>query len=66
MLLNPLVNVIEAHQQVLVLLLRRGLGPVDLLRGASNVSNLSLDLDLVLLNPYNTFSLSLEENINLL
>ena len=50
-LLDPLVDVVEAEHQVLVLLLGRGLGPVHLLRGAPHVADLSLDLDLVLLDP---------------
>ena len=54
-LLHLLVEVIEAVEQVPIGLLSGGLGPVDLICGGSHVSNLSQDLDLVLLDP--------EENI---
>ena len=61
-LLNPLVDIIETEQQVLVLLLGRGLGPVHLLRGAPHVPDLSLDLDLVLLDPDKEGQFKIKDN----
>ena len=53
-LFNLLVQVIEVVEKVPVGLLSGGLGSVDLISGSSNISNLSKNLDLVLLDPETT------------
>ena len=61
-LLDLLVEVVESIQQVLVGFLSRGLGPVDLVSGGPNISDLRHDLVLVLLH----LALHLAQLLNLL
>ena len=65
-LFNLLVQVIEVVEKVPVGLLSGGLGSVDLISGSSNISNLSKNLDLVLLDPETTVSVKYFLNYSLL